>query len=454
MNEEYDAIICGTGLTECVLSGLLATHGYKVLHIDRNPFYGGEAASLTLDQLYAKFNKGEPPKALGMSHQYNVDLVPKVLMCAGELVKILRATVVDRYSMEFMLIENSFVQKGGKIHKVPATEAEALSSGLMGFFEKRNAAKFFSFMQEYDPANPKTHKGYDLNKMTMQELYKAFSLGADTIDFVGHAVALYHNDSYLNEPALPSVMRCKMYEDSFEMYGSSPYVYPLYGLGELPQAFSRLCAVYGGTYMLATPVKKVNFGADGKFESIEAVVDGKEQTAKGKFIAGDPSYFPDRVKETGKVVRCIAIMDHAIAIPKMECRSCQIIIPQKECKRSHDIYVLQMSGVNKVCPEGKYIAIVGTVVENHSDPMKDLEFGMKLLGNVLDTFVSVTPIYAPIDDGSASRCFVSQSYDPATHFESAAADILSLFHRIHGKPYSFESMKSPEEEEAAAQAQQ
>ena len=31
---------------------------------------------------------------------------------------------------------------------------------------------------------------------------------------------------------------------------TSPYLYPLYGLGELPQSFARLAAVHGGTYML------------------------------------------------------------------------------------------------------------------------------------------------------------------------------------------------------------
>ena len=34
MDEEYDAIVCGTGLKECILSGLLSTHGKKVLHVD------------------------------------------------------------------------------------------------------------------------------------------------------------------------------------------------------------------------------------------------------------------------------------------------------------------------------------------------------------------------------------------------------------------------------------
>jgi hypothetical protein len=37
--------------------------------------------------------------------------------------------------------------------QVPATDWEALKSPLMGLFEKRRAAKFFSFVQQYDERN-------------------------------------------------------------------------------------------------------------------------------------------------------------------------------------------------------------------------------------------------------------------------------------------------------------
>lgn len=53
MNEEYDAIVLGTGLKECILSGMLSVSGKRVLHIDRNKYYGGESASITpLEDLF------------------------------------------------------------------------------------------------------------------------------------------------------------------------------------------------------------------------------------------------------------------------------------------------------------------------------------------------------------------------------------------------------------------
>ena len=84
MDGEYDVIVLGTGLKECIISGLLSIEGKKVLHLDRNDYYGGESASLNLQQLYAKYRGGEtPPASLGSSRDYNVDLIPKFIMAAG-----------------------------------------------------------------------------------------------------------------------------------------------------------------------------------------------------------------------------------------------------------------------------------------------------------------------------------------------------------------------------------
>jgi hypothetical protein len=47
----YDYVILGTGLTECILSGLLSMDGHRVLHVDRQDHYGGDCASLNLLQV-------------------------------------------------------------------------------------------------------------------------------------------------------------------------------------------------------------------------------------------------------------------------------------------------------------------------------------------------------------------------------------------------------------------
>jgi Rab GDP dissociation inhibitor len=435
----FDVVVCGTGLTECVLSGLLSINGYKVLHLDRNRFYGGEGASLNLLQLFEEFKKPPADEAkFGKNMFYNVDLVPKALMADGEMVKIMRATVVERYQMEFMLLEGSFVLKEGKVHKVPANDREALASGLMGFFEKRRAAKFFSFCQTYDPSKPTTK--------TMEQVYKDFGLEANTIEFIGHAVALHDNDDYIKQPAHPTIMRCRLYDDSISSYGQSPYVYPVYGLGELPATFSRLCAVYNGTYILGADIQQVNM-KEGAFDNIvftfpDGDTRSPPQTIQAKCIIGDPSYFPDRVRSVAKIVRCICICSTPIQVlPKghENCASCQVIIPQSEFRRSHDIYVLQLSGVHKVCPADKYLVLVSTVLEG-PDPAKEVEPVLAFLkATVLEKFIKVSDMSVATDDGKASKCFVTNSFDSATHFEASARNVLEVFERVHGTPYNFDA---------------
>ena len=50
-----------------------------------------------------------------------------------------------------------------------------------------------SFVQDYDEANPATHKGYNLRSMPMAALYKEYGLDPMTVDFIGHALALHRH---------------------------------------------------------------------------------------------------------------------------------------------------------------------------------------------------------------------------------------------------------------------
>ncbi len=54
------------------------------------------------------------------------------------------------------------------------------------------------------------------------------------------------------------------YVHSVERYGVSPYVYPMDGLGNLPEGFARVCAINGGTYMLDRKVEEILFNQNGE----------------------------------------------------------------------------------------------------------------------------------------------------------------------------------------------
>ncbi|CAB1440618.1 unnamed protein product [Pleuronectes platessa] len=377
MDEEYDVIVLGTGLTECILSGIMSVNGKKVLHMDRNPYYGGESSSITpLEEVYKRFSLPEsPPESMGRGRDWNVDLIPKFLMANGQLVKMLLYTEVTRY-LDFKVVEGSFVYKGGKIYKVPSTETEALASNLMGMFEKRRT------------------------------FTRSFDLGQDVIDFTGHALALYRTDDYLEVPCLETINRIKLYSESLARYGKSPYLYPLYGLGELPQGFARLSAIYGGTYMLNKPVDEI------------VMEDGTRGWSEVRGRGG--SFHP--IKTTN------------------DANSCQIIIPQNQVNRNSDIYVCMISYAHNVAAQGKYIAIVSTTVET-SDPEAEIEPALELLEPIDQKFVAISDLYEPTDDGTESQVFASRTYDATTHFETTCNDIKDIYKRMTGSDFDFENMK-------------
>ncbi len=112
--------------------------------------------------------------------------------------------------------------------------------------------------------------------------------------------------------------------------------------------------------------------------------------------------------------------------------SAQVIIPGRQVGREHDIYMCMVSHSHQVAAEGMYVAIASTIVET-SDPVAELQPAFQLIGAVVDRFDSVSEIYAPVDDGTTDGCYISESYDATSHFETTSEDIISLYHRITKK---------------------
>jgi len=285
----------------------------------------------------------------------------------------------------------------------------------------------------------------------MKEVYDKFGLEVTTKDFIGHSMALYQTDDYIDQKggADDAVSRIRLYVNSMARYGKSPYIYPLYGLGELPQGFARLSAIYGGTYMLNTDVDEFLYDG-GKVSGIKATMrekgddgPGLKFETKAKKILADPSYFPGKVRVIGHLLKAICILNHPV--PNTDnSDSLQLIIPQSQvgrkngrclqgvCRQSKinitiDIYIAVVSSAHNVCPKGYYIAIVSTIAEGDSNHHLELQPGLDRLGKIEEQFMGAPiPIYEPLESGVNDNIFLSRSYDATSHFETTTGEYLPV----------------------------
>jgi len=194
--------------------------------------------------------------------------------------------------------------------------------------------------------------------------------------------------------------------------------------------------------MLSKPVLGFTYDESGRVSGVKS----DDGIAKCKTVIGDPSYFLDKVKQVGKVARCISILDHPPDSTN-NAESSQLILPLNQVKRLSDIYISTVSFAHNVAPKGKYICLVSAQMETE-DPQKDLAAGVKLLEPTLQKFYSSSPLFEPANDYKTEGIHISKSYDSTTHFETVADDVVRLYQEITGETnvsYIFVPKKKEEE---------
>lgn len=283
----------------------------------------------------------------------------------------------------------------------------------------------------------------------MKDVYDKFGLEPSTRDFIGHAMALYTSDEYISAPGSTqdAIQRIRLYVNSMARYGKSPYIYPLYGLGELPQGFARLSAIYGGTYMLNTDIDEVLYSPAGRATGIKATLrPGAGDapipfTTKAPTIIADPSYFPAKARVSGHLLKAICLLNHPVP-GTADADSLQLIIPQAQIARKNDVYISVVGAAHNVCPAGWFVAIVSTIAEGAANHHLELQPGFDRLGPIAEMFMGgPIPIYEPLASGAEDGVFLSRSYDATSHFETTTDDVRDIYRRAEGEALQVEGLR-------------
>ncbi|TKS71807.1 Rab GDP dissociation inhibitor beta [Collichthys lucidus] len=384
--QEYDVIVLGTGL-----------------------------------KLYKKFKVPGPAQSTVHEKEWNIDLIPKFFLANGQLVKILVNTEVTRY-LDFKVIEGSYVYQAGRVHKVPCTEEDAQASDLMGMFDKRRFRKLLLFAMNFDLRHPRTYQDMDPHKTTTRDLFCHFDLGLDVVEFIGHAIALHDSESYLDQPCLETITRIKLYSESLCRHNNSPYIYPVYGLGELPQGFARLQNNYFTfqfvpvvTYTATKCRVRGNFPAE---QSSARDCDGRRQSDSCK-IRGEGRHLHIRGVLCAQCGLGGGVHRHG----EHDCGNQQ---PRERSPAS--------AGASRAHHAKVSAALKSSVLLSVGITFDHIDF---IPCHHQSRFVSVHRLLIPKDDGKNSQIFVSRSYDSTNHFEAECEDIKDMYHRITGAELCF-----------------
>ncbi|KAI6112429.1 FAD/NAD(P)-binding domain-containing protein [Pisolithus croceorrhizus] len=271
MNNEFDVIIVGTGLTQSMAAAALAKAGLKVAHVDPNAYYGGDEAALTLDEVATWAERHSSPDVVGqvqrcttytteycstlnVSHpkQYTISLSPSVIPAIGPFITSIIASGVSRYC-SFRLLGPVSLYHGGQFKNVPRSKEDVFRDQGIPLIEKRRLMRFLMFVAgDYEGSAEFQGK----EDTPFQEfLRQTFSLSEDISQSVVFALAYC---SYADEPTASALSRVRSCLQSTGRYGPSPFIVAYYGgSGDLAQAFCRAAAVNGSVYILGRRIANI-----------------------------------------------------------------------------------------------------------------------------------------------------------------------------------------------------
>ncbi|CAD25170.1 SECRETORY PATHWAY GDP DISSOCIATION INHIBITOR ALPHA [Encephalitozoon cuniculi GB-M1] len=421
---EYDFVILGTGLVECAVGCILARKNKRVILLDRNPMYGSDFATLRYTELETYFQSPSiAPELEVYDTEFSIDLTPKLFLADSKMLKMLVRYGIDEY-LEFCRIPGSFLWRK-KLHPVPTNEAQSMTTGLIGIWQKPKVMRFFWNVRDYarEAAKGKAYKFKD----TMREEFKEYGLTEESMELIGHGIALNLDDSYLDRHPKETFDKIVTYVRSIICYENSmesPYLYPRYGLSEIAQGFARSCCTKGGEIMINAEILEVNE------KNVEVLV--REPVNKnvlrikaGKIISGQ-SYF-QRSTLLYEIIRGICIIRGDPVCVTRGASSAQIIFLKEELKRRNDIFVVVLGSEEKSTPEGYKVAIISTVKET-SDPENEIKVVLEKLGDIVRYFVDVKPVYRAED---TENVIFTKGVDESPHFEDIYEEIEGICKKLN-----------------------
>jgi len=407
--KEFDLIVVGTGFSESVVAAAASRIGKTVLHLDPNEFYCSSWASFNLESFQHFIEENEKNNEYGIKsatqkwyiqdkneeneteteiivwnkgkvlkefRKFNIDLVPKLLFSSGKLVELLISSNISRYA-EFRAIDNVCTIFEGQIRNVPCSRADVFNTKDLTIIEKRLLMKLLSQCMTYEE-NPEEFAKYEGN--TFLEFLQENRLTDKIIHCVLHSISMSNSNASLKE----GMEKIRKFLHALGRYGNTPFLFPMYGCGEIPQCFCRLSAVFGGIYCLKKNIDEIQteeIVKDNKPTKMIKIISGQQIIHAKNLVLGNSNITKevlknfekneDKTNKCGKLARAIFITSSPIGNEELNSGGGGVNflrIPNDK----DGVTVIQLSHYSGTCPKGLYLLHI-TSMSISDDPKTDLK---------------------------------------------------------------------------------
>lgn len=341
------------------------------------------------------------------SSAFSIDVNPRLVLSSEELVETLITSGVGQY-LEFTAVQHTYVHlqpsvtdqpaqgrdtTSDTVWEVPCSKKDVFQSKLLGMVEKRQLMKFLQFVADYGethiagedvgtknerslalgralkrPQNKSNQAGDDavapfLDGPFQELLASHFRLSPTLQQVVVYCVGLASFPATKNQvSARDGLAAVYRYVASIGRFASTALLMPLYGVSELAQSFCRLCAVYGGVYVLRAPIER--FVLDTSRRRIVGIRASDGGTLRATHFIVNGSYV-DAFSDTGttlstqhgKVLRGVFVLRTSL---RHATTRLLVVIPPEDAvlQNPFAVQIVQLDAGACVCPRDCYLVHV------------------------------------------------------------------------------------------------
>ncbi|KAE8415900.1 GDP dissociation inhibitor-domain-containing protein [Aspergillus pseudocaelatus] len=389
----WDVTISGTGLAQSLLALALSRSGKKVLHVDRNSYYGGSEAAFSLQeaQEWASKVNGEPehypfedatvhlPEGTPQlpTRSYTLTLSPHLIYSKSRLLPTLVASKVYR-QLEFQAVGSWWIHKPSSadgalvLYRVPGSREDVFADDIISVKSKRTLMRFLRHIGK-PPSDSDSEAEEENLAMSLPEyLASKFQVPAELHEpLLSLSLSQASPGQTSAEYAVP---RIKRHLASIGVFGPGfgSLLAKWGGGSEISQVGCRALAVGGGVYVLNAGVKSISNhqSEDGDDMRVQLHL-SNDETIKTKLLVGSNWDLPGQERPAcDKVARSITVVSSALEslfpvtadggpVPA----GAVVVFPGSSFDQSGDlppVYLLVHSSETGECPSGQCV-IYGSV---------------------------------------------------------------------------------------------